>query len=93
MADPKTPPPGGASFLAQILKNAGSAPRHEVAKAGLETRFCKNCGGNRTVGTDLTKCDFCGASFVDETPCKRCGAKPAAGSDPARCQKCGAARD
>jgi hypothetical protein len=93
MEDPKNPakPSGGGAFLASLLKNAKATPRHEAAKAGLETRFCANCGGNRAEGSDLTKCEFCGASFVEPKPtCAKCGAVRAKGSDPGKCEFCGA---
>jgi len=90
MADPSAKTSPGASFLAQILKSAGATPRHEVATAGLETRFCANCGANRAEGSDLTKCEYCGASFSEEKKCARCGAVISAGSDPTKCEQCGA---
>lgn len=86
MPDPK--PPAGPSFLASILKNATSAPRQELAKAGLETRFCSNCGANREEGSDLTTCQFCGASFREDRSCPRCRAVVTSKSA-AKCEKCG----
>jgi len=94
MADSKDSPkpPARASFLAGILKNARATPRYETTKAGLETRFCSNCGANREEGSDLTKCDYCGASFREaaKPTCAKCGAVRAPGSDPTKCAFCGA---
>ena len=66
MPEPKDPPaPAPGSFLAGILKNAKAAPKHEVAKAGLETRVCSKCGAARAEGSDLTVCEYCGGSFKE----------------------------
>ena len=67
MSDESPPPKKPAApFLAGILKNAKAAPKYGVAGAGLETRVCAKCGAARAEGSDLTKCEFCGASFLEQ---------------------------
>ena len=65
MSDPKPTKPV-SPFLANILKNAAKAPRHEKAGAGLETRSCQKCGAGRAEGSELSTCEYCGASFHEE---------------------------
>jgi predicted amidophosphoribosyltransferase len=86
MADPKPKP--GNDFLAQILKNAKAKPAAEVAKAGLETRFCSACGANREEGSDLATCAYCGASFREDRRCPRCSA-PVKSRAATQCEQCG----
>ena len=52
-----------SNLLNDILKNALKTTKNVDAKAGLETKKCKNCQAARPDGTDLKYCDYCGYQF------------------------------